>query len=373
MPSREFTRAYHQPSACNTATTAVSTISSAVAPRDRSATGLASPWRMGPIAHDPPAVPRRGGAGVRELLRGRLRHDGAVGEGQHRFVPHHVEGAADGRDPRRGADRPERGPDRVAARKGGPPDHHVREPRAHEARSERERVLERGARRVVGGKPVRPAGAEMLYEAGDGGRGQGPPQHLDYPETTRLQLRRRRAHPRVVALGEHDVLPRAARPFIDAVAEAHRPNFWCNAWRTAGWTSCDTSPPNRATSRTRLDERYVRSNAGTRNTVSIPGARLRFISAIWNSYSKSLTARRPRTITDAPTERANSASSPSNARTSTLGSAAACLMSATRSSRVKSGCFATFTATATTTLSAKVKARRIRSSCPRVMGSNEPG
>src|SRR6266702_1752283 len=111
------------------------------------------------------------------------------------------------------------------------------------------------ARRVVSWHPARRAGAEMLYEAGDGGRGQGPPQHFDYPETTRLQLRRRRAHPRVVALGEHDVLPRAARPFIDAVAEAHRPNFWCNAWRTAGWTSCDTSPPNRATSRTRLDER----------------------------------------------------------------------------------------------------------------------
>src|SRR6059036_2852533 len=28
----------------------------------------------------------------------------------------------------------------------------------------------------------------------------------------------------------------------------------------------------------------------------MPGARLRFMSAIWNSYSKSLTARRPRTI-----------------------------------------------------------------------------
>src|SRR5207249_1090930 len=38
-----------------TATTAVSTISSAVAPRDRSATGRASPWRMGPIASHPPS------------------------------------------------------------------------------------------------------------------------------------------------------------------------------------------------------------------------------------------------------------------------------------------------------------------------------
>src|SRR2546422_6856102 len=36
-------------SVCNTATAAVSTISSAVAPRDRSATGRANPWRIGPI------------------------------------------------------------------------------------------------------------------------------------------------------------------------------------------------------------------------------------------------------------------------------------------------------------------------------------
>ena len=94
----------------------------------------------------------------------------------------------------------------------------------------------------------------------------------------------------------------------------------------------------------------------------MPGARLRFMSAIWNSYSKSLTARRPRTITVAPTAQAKSASSPSNDRTSTLASSTACRINATRSSRVKSGCFATFTATATITRSAKVRARRMRSS-----------
>src|SRR5207244_3682167 len=81
--------------------------------------------------------------------------------------------------------------------------------------------------------------------------------------------------------------------------------------------------------------------------LSLPGARLRCMSAIWNSYSKSLTARKPRTITVAPAARANSASSPSNDRTSTLGSATACRINATRSSRVKRGCFATLTATAT--------------------------
>ncbi len=97
------------------------------------------------------------------------------------------------------------------------------------------------------------------------------------------------------------------------------------------------------------------------------------MSAIWNSYSKSLTARKPRTITVAPAARANSASSPSKERISTPGSSTACRINATRSSSVKSGCFATFTATATTTRSANVRARRIRSSWPRVIGSNDPG
>src|SRR5207247_6977506 len=42
-------------SACRMATVAVSTISSAVAPRDRSATGRARPWRIGPIAPQSPS------------------------------------------------------------------------------------------------------------------------------------------------------------------------------------------------------------------------------------------------------------------------------------------------------------------------------
>src|SRR6059058_3607669 len=48
----------------------------------------------------------------------------------------------------------------------------------------------------------------------------------------------------------------------------------------------------------------------------------RFISAIWNSYSKSLTARRPRMLSLAPIFLAKSTSSPSNCVTST------CLLSA---------------------------------------------
>ena len=46
------------------------------------------------------------------------------------------------------------------------------------------------------------------------------------------------------------------------------------------------------------------------NTVSTRGLRRRFISAIWNSYSKSETARRPRTTARAPTWSMKSTSRP---------------------------------------------------------------
>src|SRR5690242_4584720 len=150
-------------------------------------------------------------------------------------------------------------------------------------------------------------------------------------------------------------------------------NFAFRACCTTGSTRADTSPPNRATSRTRLELKYVRSKAGTRNTVSSAGASVRFISAIWNSYSKSDTARSPRIRIDAPTCRAKSTSRPSNDRTSTPGSFTVSRINATRSSNVKSGCLDTFTATATTTWSENARDRRIRSAWPRVTGSKEPG
>ena len=55
---------------------------------------------------------------------------------------------------------------------------------------------------------------------------------------------------------------------------------------------------------------YVVSSDGTMNTVSSLGDRWRFMSAIWYSYSKSLTARRPRMSSCAPTSRAKSTSRP---------------------------------------------------------------
>src|SRR4051812_17769577 len=174
-----------------------------------------------------------------------------------------------------------------------------------------------------------------------------PFQHLHDRQPFALHPRRRLLHARIVALGKDDPLLGVPRPLIDAAEKAHLANLRLSACCTTGSTSAETSPPKRATSRTRLELRYVRSNAGTRNTVSILGARFRFMSAIWNSYSKSETARSPRMITEAPTFLANSASTPSNDCTPPRLPGPACWISATRSSSENSGCLATLTATAT--------------------------
>src|SRR2546422_8975641 len=60
---------------------------------------------------------------------------------------------------------------------------------------------------------------------------------------------------RVVAFGQHNAAVRAPRALVQAVAEAHRANLRRRACWTAGCTSADTSPPKRATSRTRLELR----------------------------------------------------------------------------------------------------------------------
>src|SRR2546422_4734187 len=59
---------------------------------------------------------------------------------------------------------------------------------------------------------------------------------------------------------------------------------------------------------------YVYLSCGIRNTVSTVLDSLRFMSAIWNSYSKSETARMPRTMQSARSRVTRSIKSPSNAR-----------------------------------------------------------
>src|SRR5205809_1776548 len=325
------------------------------------------------VAHDAATIARSRHRRIGELHGGGLGHDRAIGKGEHGVVPHHVERAAHRGDSGRDAHAPERGADRVAARKSGTAHHDIRAAHPHERGAERERVLEGAGGGGVGGERVGAARSQMSHEIRDAGCGKGPPQYLNHPQTLALQATGGFLDALVGSLGEHDAAPGTARPLVHRVAKRHLPNFCLSAFCTTGWTSCDTSPPKRATSRTRLELRYVRSNAGTRNTVSILGARLRFMSAIWNSYSKSDTARNPRTITAALTFLANSASSPSNDRTSTRLSGTVASMSCTRSSSEKSGCLATFTATATISRSTNSSERRMRSSCPLVIGSKEPG
>src|SRR5216110_2985564 len=298
------------------------------------------------VPDDAAPVPCRRNRDVRELDGRRLRHDGAVGEGQHAVVLHHVEGTRHRRDARRHADRPERGVYRVRARIDRAAHHHVGGADAHQTGAARKRMFERLGGGRIGGKPVGTAGAQMLGEKRRA-RVREAAQDLHDTEPQLLDPRRRFLHAWVVSFGEDDARPQFFRPLVDAFEEAHLENLRFSACWTVGSTSGDTSPPKRATSRTRLELTKVRSNAGTGNTVSILGARLRFINAIWNSYSKSETARSPRIITEAPSCLANSASNPSNDCTAKRLSGTACRISATRSSSENSGCFTTFTATAT--------------------------
>src|SRR5205823_9872190 len=96
--------------------------------------------------------------------------------------------------------------------------------------------------------------------------------------------------------------------------------------------------------------------------------------ASWNSYSKSDTARRPRSTTRAPCLRTNSVSSPVKPVTCTFfTSPSTSRAMAMRSSSEKNGRFALLSAIARMTPAKSVLALRTRSSWPRVSGSNVPG
>src|SRR2546427_8947928 len=116
-------------------------------------------------------------------------------------------------------------------------------------------------RRGVRGEFVGPAGSEMTDTSRETGIGKRPrptpPQYLHDPEALGLDAARRFLDAGIVALGQDDppIRPPPPRPGEDAVQEAHFANFCCRACWTARGTSAETSPPNRATSRTRLELR----------------------------------------------------------------------------------------------------------------------
>ena len=107
----------------------------------------------------------------------------------------------------------------------------------------------------VGGESVRFPGPEQPDHLGEWGVGSGTIEQLHPPQAFTLEPPGRLSHARVIAFRQDDPSPHAPRPFVDAAQEAHFANLRFNACCTAGWTSADTSPPNRATSRTRLELR----------------------------------------------------------------------------------------------------------------------
>ena len=168
---------------------------------------------------------------------------------------------------------------RVRAGIHGATHHDIGRTDANQARAARERMLQRLGGRGVGGKAVGPPRPQMTGQKRHPRIGRAP-QHLHDAHALPLHALCCVLHARIIAFRKDDAWFGVPRPLIDAVEEAHFANLRFSAFATVGSTSCDTSPPKRATSRTRLELTKVRSKAGTRNTVSIFGARLRFINAI---------------------------------------------------------------------------------------------
>src|SRR5262249_30053036 len=209
--------------------------------------------------------------------------------------------------------------------------------------------------------------------------------HGDAGQSLARKPRRRAHHARIAGLGEYQPARRRGGEPADALQRAAHRRLAPSLARagakrarrrrsTSSGTSPWTRPPCRATSFTRVEFRYVNSWLGIRNAISTPGANLRFMSAIWNSNSKSLTARRPRMMTWAPMRRAQSTSRTVNWIADAPGrpSLAHSIISI-RSSGVNRLDLTGFCATAITTRSNRAVARRARSRWPLVNGSKLPG
>ena len=86
-------------------------------------------------------------------------------------------------------------------------------------------------RRGVRWKPVRSPRHEQSRQIGKrgSGRARGALEHTDLAEAQGLDPLAGRPHARVMPLGEDDPPIRSPRPLVDAVPEAHRPNFLRNA------------------------------------------------------------------------------------------------------------------------------------------------
>ena len=115
-------------------------------------------------------------------------------------------------------------------------------------------------------------------------------------------------------------------------------------------------------------------SAGIMNTVSTSGLRRRFISAICISYSKSDTARRPRTMTLGVAPPSVVHEQAVEGVHFDIGAVAEHLARDLDAlGTVKSGDFSALIRTATTMRSKSREPRWMMSTCPLVSGSKEPG
>ena len=115
-----------------------------------------------------------------------------------------------------------------------------------------------------------------------------------------------------------------------------------------------------------------------KKTVSTSGASTRLLWASCISTSKSLIARRPRTMAWAPRARQKSTVRPSNDAISMASGEAPVVARASRMTRMRvssdrSGVFRGLASTPTMTRSKTLAARPMTSRWPLVIGSNEPG
>src|SRR2546430_11845468 len=145
----------------------------------------------------------------------------------------------------------------------------------------------------------------------------------------------REAQPQVVDAGEHlclvdddgagqrdltavaDQVFEAIDGFVDVHACAPLLRRSLSGPTTLAGTNSAMSPPNSASSLIKLELRNRWRRLVGMKTVVTSGSSRRFISAIWNSLSKSDTVRSPRTMTRAPTWRPESMARPLQVLTST--------------------------------------------------------
>ncbi len=205
-------------------------------------------------------VARGGERDLGELVGAGFGNDGAVGEREDGVSRHHhVEGGADQSHPRRRPNGPERGADRLRRGYDRTRDGAVGLTERHQCRAE----VDGDGSDIQRVDTVRDAiGPALAKKLGDPAEswivarlGTGAPEKYGLGDAVLPQPLSRLLHPRVGSLAQHDPAPMGRGPLEQSLQKAHGRNRADSAAATAGCTSALTSPPKRATSRTRLELR----------------------------------------------------------------------------------------------------------------------